>query len=80
MTHIRAMGRVILAIAAAGGLCGAHAQALEGNGGAASPALTASGAAASFDAARTRLFLPRDTRAVSFLTGGIARPPRTSLV
>ncbi|CAJ6258120.1 DNA polymerase X family/PHP domain-containing protein [Burkholderia pseudomallei] len=40
----------------------------------------ASVAAASFDAARTRLFLPRDTRAVSFLTGGIERPPRTSLV
>ncbi|MET5012349.1 hypothetical protein AAHH80_34515, partial [Burkholderia pseudomallei] len=28
-------------------LCGAHAQAMEGNGGAASPALTATGAAAS---------------------------------
>lgn len=40
----------------------------------------ASVAAASFDAARPRLFLPRDTRAVSFLTGGIERPPRTSLV
>lgn len=47
MSHIRGMGRVFVAIAAAGGLCGAHAQALEGNGGAASPALTASGAAAS---------------------------------
>lgn len=40
----------------------------------------ASVAAVSFDAARPRLFLPRDTRAVSFLTGGIERPPRTSLV
>ncbi len=46
MSHIRGMGRVFVAIAAAGGLCGAHAQALEGEGGAASPALTASAAAA----------------------------------
>ncbi|AOJ02055.1 hypothetical protein WS70_09670 [Burkholderia mayonis] len=35
------MGRVFVAIAAAGGLCGAHAQALDGDGGA-SPVLTAS--------------------------------------
>lgn len=41
MSHIRGMGRVFVAIAAAGGLCGAHAQALDGDGGA-SPALTAS--------------------------------------
>lgn len=41
MSHIRGMGRVFVAIAAAGGLCGAHAQALDGDGGA-SPVLTAS--------------------------------------
>lgn len=42
MSHIRGMGRVFVAIAAAGGLCGAHAQALDGDGG----ALTASAAPA----------------------------------
>ncbi|MCS3399320.1 hypothetical protein NX907_20565 [Burkholderia thailandensis] len=36
--------------------------------------------AASFDAPRIALSLPRDARAVSFLTGGIERPPRIALV
>lgn len=46
MSHIRGMGRVFVAIAAAGGLSGAHAQALGSAGGAlqASPALTVSAA------------------------------------
>nr|WP_231752786.1 hypothetical protein [Burkholderia savannae] len=37
-------------------------------------------ASASFDATRIALFLPHDAGAVSFLTGGIERPPRISLV